>query len=165
VRVPWSRRSTASRLPPAGVLRRERRALVRFREERLRDLGGLLLEMFRHDRFREDLVRERCEELLEIDDHLAGLDAALGISWTLPGPDLCACGSPLADGSSFCAACGRAVGNAAQTCAACGNALAADAAFCAHCGLRTDAGPVRQAGTAQELEQEQHEPAAGAAEG
>jgi len=68
------------------VLRRERRALLRFREARLRDLGGLLLEMFRRDRFREDLVRERCEELLEIDDHLAALDSLLGISWTLPEP-------------------------------------------------------------------------------
>src|ERR1700693_3245265 len=68
---PPFRRRTKSALPPAGVLRRERRALLQVREERLRDLGGLLLEMFRRDRFREDLVRERCEELLEIDEHLA----------------------------------------------------------------------------------------------
>ncbi len=155
---------TRSTLPPAGVLRRERRALVRFREERLRDLGGLLLEMFRRDRFREDLVRERCEELLEIDDHLAGLDAALGISWTLPEPARCACGAPLADGASFCAACGRSVGEAARTCAACGSALAADAGFCARCGIRTDGRAVRQAEDAQELEK-QNEPAAEAAEG
>ena len=52
-------RPARSAVPPAGVLRRERRALLQFREERLRDLGGLLLEMFRRDRFREDLIRER----------------------------------------------------------------------------------------------------------
>jgi hypothetical protein len=102
-----------STLPPASVLRRERRALLRFREERLRDLGGLLLEMFRRDRFREDLVRERCEELLEIDEHLAGLDTLLGVSWTVP--------------------------EAARRCAACGSPLPADAAFCARCGTRADA--------------------------
>jgi hypothetical protein len=81
---PIFRRRTKSTLPPAGVLRRERRALLEVREQRLRDLGGLLLEMFRRDRFREDLVRERCEELMEIDEHLAALDTALGLSWTLP---------------------------------------------------------------------------------
>ena len=49
--------------PPAGELRRERRALLRLREQKLRDLGGLSLEMYRRDRFREDLVLERCAEL------------------------------------------------------------------------------------------------------
>jgi hypothetical protein len=103
---PIFRRRTKSALPPAGVLRRERRALLQFREERLRHLGGLLLEMFRRDRFREDLIRERCEELLEIDDHLAALDTLLGISWTLPEPARCTCGAPLADEARFCSACG-----------------------------------------------------------
>jgi hypothetical protein len=103
---PIFRRRTKSALPPAGVLRRERRALLQFREDRLRDLGGLLLEMFRRDRFREDLVRERCEELLEIDDHLAELDTLLGLSWVLPDPARCTCGAALAEGARFCAACG-----------------------------------------------------------
>jgi len=110
---PIFRRRTKSALPPAGVLRRERRALLQFREARLRDLGGLLLEMFRRDRFREDLVRERCEELLEIDDHLAALDSLLGISWTLPEPARCTCGATLTGGAQFCAACGRSIGEPA----------------------------------------------------
>jgi hypothetical protein len=91
------------------VLRRERRALLRYREERLRDLGGLLLEMFRRDRFREDLVRERCDELLEIDDNLAALDSLLGLSWSPPEPARCACGAPLPDNARFCPACGRSL--------------------------------------------------------
>jgi hypothetical protein len=136
---------TRSTLPSIGALRRERRAVVRYREERLRDLGGLLLEMFRRDRFREDLVRERCEELLEIDDHLAGLDALLGISWTPPEPARCACGAPLAGEAHFCGACGRSFGESARQCSACGNPLPADAAFCGRCGLRTDARTVREA--------------------
>ncbi|HST25760.1 MAG TPA: zinc ribbon domain-containing protein [Gaiellaceae bacterium] len=142
---------TRSTLPPAGVLRRERRALLKFREERLRDLGGLLLEMFRRDRFREDLVRERCEELLEIDDHLTAIDTVLGIAWATPEPARCACGAALADKATFCAACGRSVGEASRACAACGSALPADAAFCSRCGMRTDARAVRQSEPAAQL--------------
>ncbi len=171
MRSPWGRRSTASRasIPSAGALRRERRAILRFREERLRDLGGLLLEMFRHDRFREDLVRERCEELLEIDDHLAGIDALLGISWTPHEPARCACGAPLPAEAQFCAACGRSVGEAARPCPACGNPLAADAAFCGRCGLRADARAVQEAESQPDeprrLEEKQQEAAAEVAEG
>ena len=33
------------------------------REERLRDLGGLMLEMYRRDQFRQDLLVDRCIEL------------------------------------------------------------------------------------------------------
>jgi Double zinc ribbon len=169
------RHRTRSALPPAGVLRRERRALVRFREERLRDLGGLLLEMFRRDRFQEDLVRERCEALLEIDDHLAGLDAVLGLSWTVPEPARCTCGAPLAADARFCAACGRSTGEATRQCEACGNALPADSAFCGRCGVPTDPRAARQAGPGQagplqagkppEFEEKQREAAAEAAEG
>jgi len=147
-------RRARSAVPPAGVLRRERRALLQFREERLRDLGGLLLEMFRRDRFREDLVRERCEELLEIDDHLAALDSLLGLSWTLPEQARCACGAPVPEGSEFCPACGRSVGEATRQCAACGSALPAEATFCSRCGLRTDGRAVHQAEPVAEIEPE-----------
>lgn len=108
--------------------------------------------MFRRDRFREDLVRERCEELLEIDDHLAALDSLLGLSWTPPDQARCACGATVADDAQFCAACGRSVGgDATRPCPACGSALSADATFCARCGMRADARAV-QAEPAAELE-------------
>jgi hypothetical protein len=147
-------RRARSAIPPAGVLRRERRALLQYREDRLRDLGGLLLEMFRRDRFREELVRERCEELLEIDDHLAAVDSLLGLSWTLPEPARCVCGAGVPNDSEFCAACGRPVGEPSRQCAACGSALPAEATFCSRCGMRTDARAVRQAGPVAEIEQE-----------
>jgi Double zinc ribbon len=147
-------RRARSAIPPAGVLRRERRALLQFREERLRDLGGLLLEMFRRDRFREDLIRERCEELLEIDDHLAAVDSLLGLSWSVPEQARCVCGAPVPGGAEFCAACGRSVGEASRQCAACGSALPAEASFCSRCGLRVDARAVRQAEPVAEIEQE-----------
>jgi hypothetical protein len=132
-------------VPPAGVLRRERRGLLEFREERLRDLGGLLLEMFRRNRFREDLIRERCEELITVDEHLATIDALLGVTWTVPEPLRCACGATLADNAHFCAACGRAIGEASRPCSTCGHALPADAVHCLRCGAEVASGrPARR---------------------
>jgi len=122
--------------------------------------------MFRRDRFREDLVRERCEELLEVDDHLAALDSLLGLSWALPEQARCACGAPVPDGAEFCAACGRSLGEASRQCPACGSALPAEATFCSRCGLRADARAVHQPEPVAEIEPDASaEPVADAKEG
>ncbi|HXY85619.1 MAG TPA: zinc ribbon domain-containing protein [Gaiellaceae bacterium] len=136
-------------LPHPGVLRRERRALLRAREERLRDLGGLMLEMYRRDQFRQDLLIERCDELGALDERLQELDTLLAVaaSSRRPAPAAkCECGAPIVGGSHFCANCGRPVGAAPPvvTCASCDAPLAADAKFCAVCGRPVsgdDAGP------------------------
>jgi len=126
-------------LPHPGQLRRERRALLRAREERLRDLGGLMLEMFRRDQFRQDLLVERCDELIALDDRLQELDTLLAASASSrrPAPAArCACGAPVVWGSHFCANCGRPVSAtpAVVSCTQCGAPVAADAKFCAVCG-------------------------------
>jgi hypothetical protein len=126
-------------LPHPGQLRRERRALLRVREERLRDLGGLMLEMFRRDQFRQDLLIERCDELVALDERLQELDTLLAasVSARRPAPAArCACGAPIVWGSHFCANCGRAVKATPPViaCVKCGSALAAEAKFCAVCG-------------------------------
>ena len=98
--------------PPPGTLRRERRALLRLREEKLRDLGGLALEMYRRDRFREDLLLERCAELIGLEARVHELDALLGdrrAVAALARTARCECGAPLLWGSRFCANCGRPV--------------------------------------------------------
>ncbi|MDX6397366.1 MAG: hypothetical protein QOJ43_774 [Gaiellaceae bacterium] len=98
--------------PPASELRRERRALLRLREQKLRDLGGLALEMYRHDRFREDLLLERCAELIGLEARIHELDVLLGVVRPTPGTPRtarCECGAPLLWGSRFCANCGRPV--------------------------------------------------------
>src|ERR1700675_2247561 len=77
---PPTPRAVRRALPPAGQLRRERRALLAAREERLRDLGGLMLEMYRRDQFRQDLLVDRCIELGRIEERLADLDALLAAS-------------------------------------------------------------------------------------
>jgi hypothetical protein len=126
-------------LPHPGQLRKERRALLRVREERLRDLGGLMLEMFRRDQFRQDLLVERCDELLALDERLHEVDtllaAAVSVRRAAPAAR-CACGAPLVWGSHFCANCGRPVAATPPVvgCVECGSALAADAKFCPVCG-------------------------------
>ena len=96
--------------PPASELRRERRALMHVREERLRDLGGLALEMYRRDRFREDLLIERCTDLIALEARIHELDALLAISSPLRRATpvaRCECGAPLLAAMNFCATCGR----------------------------------------------------------
>ncbi len=65
------------RRPIPGLLRRERRALLQAREERLRDLGGLTVEMYRRGAWRDDLLHERCAEVIGIDARLAEIDELL----------------------------------------------------------------------------------------
>jgi hypothetical protein len=108
-------RAVRKALPPAGQLRRERRLLVQARERRLRDLGGLMVEMYRRDQFRQDLLVDRCVELGQLEERLAELDAllaaALSRGKTRPAAR-CECGAPIFWGSKFCAQCGRPVAEA-----------------------------------------------------
>jgi Double zinc ribbon len=124
-------------------MRRERRRLLKLREERLRDLGGLMLEMFRRNRFREDLLRERCEELLDVDARLHELEALLALATHRHPPARCSCGAPLLHASHFCANCGRPAGEqAVVACAICSQPLPADARFCSACGTPAGAQPL-----------------------
>lgn len=105
-----SARAVRRSVPPLGRLRRERRGLVGEREERLRDLGGLMLEMFRHDQFRRELLLERCGELVKLESRIAEVDtlvaAALSRGCSRP-PVRCECGAAVFWGARFCAQCGR----------------------------------------------------------
>ena len=68
--------------------------------------------MYRRDRFREDLLLERCAELIGLEARIHELDVLLGIVRPSPGATLtarCDCGAPLLWGSRFCASCGRPV--------------------------------------------------------
>jgi uncharacterized protein YjiS (DUF1127 family) len=107
-----SARAIRRSLPPVGRLRRERRELLRGREERLRDLGGLMLEMFRHDQFRRELLLERCGELVKLEDRIAELDTliAAAVSRGRVKPAVrCECGAAVFWGARFCGQCGRPV--------------------------------------------------------
>ena len=139
----------ARRLPAPGALRRERRALVRTREERIRDLGGLMLEMYRRDQFKQDLLIEQCLEVISVEDRLREIDELLEASAHQRREGVgvrCTCGAPIQWGSHFCGNCGRPVGEEpVVSCPNCGTALPADAQFCANCGT-----PVPQSASADD---------------
>jgi hypothetical protein len=100
-------------VPPPRDLKRERKALLEMREERLRDLGGLALEMYKRDRFNAGLVVERCAELVSIEARVQEIDALLDGSALVRrggGGAVCICGAPILLGARFCATCGRALG-------------------------------------------------------
>src|SRR6478735_8542156 len=94
----------APRRPAAGVLRRERRALLKARDDALRDLGGLLVEMYRRGGFRDDLLAERAAAIVGIDARLAEIEDLLH---TRGRAARCECGAPILRGSHFCPNCGR----------------------------------------------------------
>ena len=97
-------------LPPPAQLRRERRALLQVRERRLRDLGGLLVEMYRRDQFRQDLLVDRCVELAKLEERLAELDTLLTAATSrgrVRDAARCECGAPIFWGAKFCGQCGR----------------------------------------------------------
>ena len=92
---------------PAGELRRERRQLLHERELRLRDLGGVVLEMYRQDNFRESLLYDLAAEVGAIDDRIRELDLLLEAR--RPPAARCDCGAPLFRDARFCASYGRAL--------------------------------------------------------
>jgi hypothetical protein len=103
--------------PSSRELKRERRALLEVREDRLRDLGGLALEMYKRDRFNAGLVVERCAELVAIEARVQEIDALLdGTARVRRGGAgaLCICGAPILLGARFCATCGRQLGGAVE---------------------------------------------------
>jgi predicted nucleic acid-binding Zn ribbon protein len=124
------------RAPSPGALRRERRAILKAREERIRDLGGLTLEMYRRSTFRDELLIERCREIVALEERLNELDSMLAaVASARRAPSTCECGAPVPWGSHFCANCGRPVGTQPViACENCGHPLPADAQFCASCG-------------------------------
>lgn len=95
------------RRPHAGLLRRERRALLKARAEALSELGGLLVEMYRRGGFRDDLLAERAAAIVGIDGRLAEIEALLHAGRHVPR---CNCGAPVLRGAHFCPNCGRPLG-------------------------------------------------------
>jgi Double zinc ribbon len=114
---------------------------VKAREERIRHLGGLTLEMYRRSNFRDQLLIEQCREIVALEQRLHELDSMLeAVAAARRAPTTCECGAPVPWGSHFCANCGRPVGGEpVVTCEGCGHPLPADASFCASCGRPVEA--------------------------
>ncbi len=118
---------------------RERQDLVRFREQELRDVGGLAAEMARRDDWRYPLLHSRCADVLALEERIHELDALIAAGAVAArGAHVaeCRCGAPLLEGSHFCAHCGRPVAETPPvvTCSHCGAPVPAEANFCTVCG-------------------------------
>jgi hypothetical protein len=136
-------RPVPRRAPSPGALRRERREILKAREELLRDLGGLAMEMYRREQFREDLLAEHARDVANLEARLHELDSMLAAAAAgrRTTASRCACGAPVIWGSHFCANCGRPVGEApVVSCSSCGHPLPADAEFCPSCGKAAEIG-------------------------
>lgn len=59
-------------------LKRELRSLEDLREEELRHLGGLALEMHRHERMDFELLMEKAQALADLEDEIGLLSRELG---------------------------------------------------------------------------------------
>ena len=72
-----------------------------------------MLEMYRRDQFRQDLLVDRCAELVTLEERLTELDALLAAAvsrrHTRPAAR-CECGAPVFWGAKFCGQCGRPTG-------------------------------------------------------
>ena len=92
------------RRPHAGLLRRERRALLDAREEELRRLGGLMVEMYRRNDYRDDLLAELCADVVRIENRVEEIGEILADRRHSPE---CGCGTAILHGSHYCSNCGR----------------------------------------------------------
>jgi double zinc ribbon protein len=157
-----ARTTAPGRAPTPAALKRERRFLLREREALVRDLGGIVYEMFRLDRFRVELVTERCRALLALDERIVELDGLLSSAGRSPR---CECGAPLPWGAHFCQNCGRPAGSRpVVACARCGTPLPAGARFCGSCGSPVELAAELQADTQPDGEHVEAVPAAGGRE-
>jgi Double zinc ribbon len=155
--------SQPRRASTPNVLKRERRALARERAQLVRDLGGIVYEMYRLDRFRVELVTDRCRTLASIDDRIDEIDTLLASSGRR-GPR-CECGAPIPWGSHFCQNCGRATGpRPVVACARCGAPLPADVRFCGSCGTPVELAPELPEDTEPDGEPIEAVPATGGSE-
>jgi Double zinc ribbon len=122
--------------------------ILKAREEMLRDLGGLAMEMYRREQFREDLLAERARDIANLEVRLHELDSMLAAAAAgrRATTSRCECGAPVIWGSHFCANCGRPVGEeAVVSCLKCGHPLPGDAEFCPSCGQAAEISKQQQA--------------------
>jgi hypothetical protein len=102
-------------------MRRRLRYLRKLRDLQVRDLGGLVFDLRRFERKRDDLVTQKIDQIRACDDELRALELALderrdlrdvrepGIGGTCPR-----CFAVFGSADRFCASCGAALGGAVQ---------------------------------------------------
>jgi hypothetical protein len=94
-----NRHGSRSSARERGQMRRRLREIGEQRQERLRNLGGLTLEMHKRDRFERRLLSEKAEEIAALDREAELLRRALDEGLTLgeleaPGDGASKLGAP-----------------------------------------------------------------------
>jgi hypothetical protein len=103
-----------------GKLRRRLRFVRRARELALRDLGGLVFDLHRYGRERNDLVEQKLTALSTLDSEMRALQTLLDDHPDVtvlhePGVATCPrCGALHASDAAYCSACGLPVGHGAD---------------------------------------------------
>ena len=113
----------SAELGPAdiGRLRRERRRLLKTREQSIRDLGGLTVEMVRRNAFKPDLLTRRARDILGLEDGVHDIEDAL---------------TDARDAAASRRS--RKQTGAVSSCEFCSAALPGGAHFCPTCGTATE---------------------------
>ncbi|MBS1871395.1 MAG: hypothetical protein JSS99_17220 [Actinobacteria bacterium] len=104
-----------------GRMRRRLRYLRKLRELQVRDLGGLVFDLRRFERSRDDLIAQKIDHIRACDDELHALERALGERRDLRdvrepgvGGTCPRCFAIHGSADKFCANCGAALGGAVQ---------------------------------------------------
>ena len=112
-----------------GAMRKRIRRLTRMREEQLRELGALVVELRRLGRENRELVERKAAVALATDEELRGLREALDERRTVDQ---------------------AVAAGIAGTCTRCGTLMATADRFCPHCGLAAAPGkPAKSAKPAE----------------
>jgi uncharacterized OB-fold protein len=76
-----------------------------------------MLEMYRQDQFRQDVVHEQAAEIVALEERVREVDRLLAarMGGSERGVRCSRCGTPLYQGARFCPSCGQALEPQAQT--------------------------------------------------
>lgn len=103
-------------------LRRRAQYLRKLRNLQLRDLGGLIFDLHRFERQRDDLVASKLAGLEHTDGEMRAADAALGSARHIDelreagiGGSCQTCGALFGSDARFCSTCGTELATGAQT--------------------------------------------------
>lgn len=134
-------------------LRNQLRILEKEKDDRLRDLGRLVYDMVRLDKYHPQEVREFCLKIGEVDRQIVLVVEEIKKTQALSSQSgqesfitTCDCGAGLSAKQKFCGGCGRDVSaltlqpvlpaEETKPCTSCGFEIKAAANFCGKCGTR-----------------------------
>ena len=134
-------------------LRNQLRIQEKEKDDRLKDLGRLVYDMVRQDKYNPQEVSEFCQKIGEVDRQIVLVEEEIRKVQALSSQSgqesfitTCDCGAGLSANQKFCGGCGRDVsGLTAQAdrpqeetsrCSSCGSEIKTAAKFCGKCGAR-----------------------------